>query len=208
MTSMMSLFMAISGGLDWGLPVEPLRHSYTLTAIYLIYISFALFALLNLITGVFCQKAIASAESDQELMMQDVVDDKQRFIDKFDSLFKIIDAKQQGFITFQMFQENCHETEVQVFFEALELQVDDAWELFKLMDMDKGASIDPEEFLLGCLKLRGHAKAFDMAKLLQASSESMKWQSKFMRHVENEFTLLHAEIARKVRQKSHTQIHL
>ena len=35
----------------------------------------------------------------------------------------------------------------------------------RLLDMDSGGAVEIEEFLMGCLRLRGNAKAMDIAKL-------------------------------------------
>jgi len=51
------------------------------------------------------------------------------------------------------------------FFAALEIEADLAWDVFKLIDTDEGGSLDIDEFVTGCLRLRGPAKSLDVAKL-------------------------------------------
>ena len=83
-----------------------------------------------------------------------------------ESLFHEIDTDERGVITFGMFEKKVHDEAVQTYFESLEIDVWDAWTFFKLLDLDSGGGIEVEEFLMGCLRLRGTARAVDMAKLL------------------------------------------
>ena len=46
---------------------------------------------------------------------------------------------------------------VKDYFEMLELDVRDAWTFFRLLDQDGGSAIDLDEFLWGCMHLRGNA---------------------------------------------------
>ena len=39
----------------------------------------------------------------------------------------------------------------------------DAWTFFKMVDDDGGGTIPMDEFLMGCLRLRGQARAVDVA---------------------------------------------
>merc|ERR1719502_1895787 len=62
------------------------------------------------------------------------------------------------------FAEVLSDPSTQTFLGGLDLNVDDAWELFKLLDTDESNHIDVEEFVSGCLRLKGQAKAMDIAK--------------------------------------------
>eukprot|EP00929_Paragymnodinium_shiwhaense_P080428 TRINITY_DN41943_c0_g2_i4.p1 TRINITY_DN41943_c0_g2~~TRINITY_DN41943_c0_g2_i4.p1 ORF type:complete len:104 (+),score=27.58 TRINITY_DN41943_c0_g2_i4:168-479(+) len=50
-------------------------------------------------------------------------------------------------------------------FGALDLDIGDVRDLFEVLDEDGTRFIDLEEFVFGCLRLRGAAKALDVAKL-------------------------------------------
>ncbi|CAK9103604.1 unnamed protein product, partial [Durusdinium trenchii] len=56
--TMLSLFMAIANGVSWHELVEPLRSIHVVwVALFLFYIFFTYFAVLNVVTAVFCQTA-------------------------------------------------------------------------------------------------------------------------------------------------------
>eukprot|EP00931_Biecheleriopsis_adriatica_P033460 TRINITY_DN19418_c0_g1_i1.p1 TRINITY_DN19418_c0_g1~~TRINITY_DN19418_c0_g1_i1.p1 ORF type:complete len:133 (+),score=31.59 TRINITY_DN19418_c0_g1_i1:147-545(+) len=80
-------------------------------------------------------------------------------------IFKTIDDDDSGRITIQEFEEHFHDQAVQSFLEAVDVQVDDAWTLFRILDKDNDYGISVEEFIDGCLGMRGLAKAIDVAGL-------------------------------------------
>ena len=64
------------------------------------------------------------------------------------------------------------------------MEVWDAWSFFKLLDLDSGGAVEIEEFLMGCLRLRGSARAIDIAKLIHDQAWLLKNQSHFWTFVE------------------------
>merc|ERR1712100_687059 len=62
-----SLFKCISGGENWGPIVAPLvTENWMYGMLYALFISFALFAVLNVVTGIFVEGAMESAQRDIE----------------------------------------------------------------------------------------------------------------------------------------------
>ncbi|CAE7301905.1 CACNA1H [Symbiodinium sp. CCMP2592] len=105
--TMLSLFMSIAGGVSWEEVVLPLRAiSVVWVVIFLTYVSFTYFAVLNVVTGVFCQSAIDSAQSDHDMVLQSILANKQAHIEKIRYLFSEIDQEDSGVITFQMVLRN------------------------------------------------------------------------------------------------------
>merc|ERR1712083_934283 len=54
---------------------------------------------------------------------------------------------------------------VQTFFESMELSIQEARLLFNLLRSGEDTAIDIEDFIEGCLQLRGSARNFDVALL-------------------------------------------
>jgi len=187
--SMLSLYMSITGGVSWEQLLVPLHAVSPLWVfVFLFYVSFTYFAVLNVVTGVFCQSAIDSAQSDHDAVLQSILANKQAHIEKIRYLFNEIDAEEVGVITYQMFQDKVTTKEVQTYFESIDLDIWDAWSFFKLLDLDSGGAIEVEEFLMGCLRLRGSARAMDMAKLCHDQAWLIRNQSRFWSFVEEELT--------------------
>merc|ERR1712046_68481 len=68
-------------------------------------------------------------------------------------------------------EEKLGDSQIQGRFHSLGIKSDDAWTLFKLMDVDKSSFIEWEEFLKGCMQLSGTASAMDVAKM----TSNHKW---------------------------------
>eukprot|EP00913_Durusdinium_trenchii_P034790 g32544.t1 len=66
--SMLTLFMSITGGLSWEDALSPLRNASPVAVIFMVvYIVMTVFAVLNVVTGVFCNTAIESANADKDI---------------------------------------------------------------------------------------------------------------------------------------------
>lgn len=200
--TMLSLFMSIGGGVSWEEVLVPLRGMSAIWVwCFLFYISFTYFAVLNVVTGVFCQSAIESAQNDHTAVVQSILADKQAHLQKIRDLFGKL-GDQDGVITYTMFEEKINSPAVREYFESLGLDVWDAWTFFKLLDQDAGGAIEIEEFLMGCLRLRGQARAMELAKIIQDQSWLIKNQGLLGVYVESEIGQLRQDLAQIVRANS------
>eukprot|EP00913_Durusdinium_trenchii_P021728 g20414.t1 len=118
------------------------------------------------------------------MVMQSILANKEAHIEKIKLLFNEIDAQDRGLITYQMFEEKVGDQAVKAYFESMDLNVWDAWSFFKLLDLDSGGAVEIEEFLMGCLRLRGTARAIDIAKLIHEQAWLLKNQGHFWTFVE------------------------
>merc|ERR1719323_923632 len=112
-SSMTTLFKSVSGGLSWQEAVDPLDGvAWHLSAVFSLYISFAYFAVLNVVTGVFCQSAIEGAQRDQDTVMTSIMANKKYHIEKVKALFQKIDNDGSGGITLQELERHIEDEEV------------------------------------------------------------------------------------------------
>ncbi|CAE7808134.1 Cacna1h, partial [Symbiodinium sp. CCMP2592] len=156
--TMISLFMCIAAGVSWENVIAPLRLISGMWAlVFILYVSFTYFAVLNVVTGVFCQSAIESAQNDHATMVQSILKNKEAHIAKIHGLFSQLGTENTGVITFANFNEKINTPQVRAYFELLGLDVW-AWSFFKLLDLDDSGDVAVEEFLMGCLRTRGYAK--------------------------------------------------
>eukprot|EP00439_Symbiodinium_sp_Y106_P040441 s3410_g4.t4 len=189
--SMLALFMSIAGGVSWVEVVGELQLLSTgWVFVFIFYIAFTYFAVLNVVTGVFCQSAIDSAQNDQTLVLQSIQAEKQANIEKITNLFKAIDIEETGVITYQMLEDQVNSPEVQTYFEAIGLDVWDAWSFFKLLDSDGGGAVELNEFLMGCLRLRGQARSMDVVRVMRDQAWLLSQQSRFWTYMEGQSSRL------------------
>jgi len=176
--SMLSLFMSIAGGVSWEQVIFPLKKISTFWVL----------------TGVFCQSAIESANNDHAMVVQSMLDNKASHLAKIKTLFDELGTENDGVLTIGMFEDKINDPAVREYFEALGLDVWDAWSFFKLLDEDGGGSVEIEEFFLGCLRFRGPARSMDVGRLLQDQKWLIKSQGRVQHYMEEEFQSLRADI--------------
>merc|ERR1712217_208053 len=122
-------------------------------------------AIMNVVTGVFCQSAIEAAQSDRELATANLINSQDVMHDKLAELFKDIDIDESGFITMDEVERTLQKRHAQAYLRCLGIDTSDAWTFVKLLDADDSGTIDFEEFINGCMDLRGDAKAVHIATL-------------------------------------------
>jgi len=189
--SMFTLFKAVSGGVSWDIVVRPLGGIQFLWVIcFLLYVTFVYFAVLNVVTGVFCQAAIESANHDQELLIQKELANKQLYVSKVRKLFDDIDKKGSGLLSLQDLENRFNDESVRAYFASLDLDHHDAWTLFKLLDTKVEHIVDVEDFAMGCLRLKGMAKRIDIEKLMYDQARMMKGLGAFSIFVEQHLRAL------------------
>lgn len=176
-STMFSLWKAVSGGMDWGDVADPLfTISPMMGLIFLLYTIFMICAIMNMITGVFVNKALKLAESDMDIMLLENDQVRQEFTRKIDSVFKSADSDGNGTIDSDEFAEHFQDPVVQAFFRYLDIDIEatDPEVLFKMLDFDQSGSLDSEEFCRGCLVLKGYARSMDLARYMWQHGKKTK----------------------------------
>mmetsp|Transcript_35905 Transcript_35905/g.64057 ORF Transcript_35905/g.64057 Transcript_35905/m.64057 type:complete len:299 (+) Transcript_35905:18-914(+) len=158
--------------------------------VFTVYVAFVYFAVLNVVTGVFCHAAIESAQHDQDMVIQQELANRQRYIQKVKQLFEDLDTDSSGTITLTEFESHFQDESVQAYFHSLDLDPKDAWTLFKLLDAHCTHQVDIEEFALGCLRLRGPAKRIDIEKLMYDHQRMLRGLSAFSSLVEHQLQII------------------
>jgi len=166
--TIMSLFMSMCGGVDWGdlLDVlEPMHVSYKL--IFLFFISFAVFVLVNIVTGVFVESAMEASRSDRDSIIEERKNQLKDSAEEMEAIFHEMDADASGEINQYEFQKFVSNERVRAYFDAIKLDVSDRPEqLFKLMDFkDDDGAVQVQDFMEACRKLSGEARALDVCRL-------------------------------------------
>jgi len=167
--SMYSLYKAMSGGVDWGDPADPLSDlGLPYVACYIFFITFATIAIMNIVTGVFVEVAMAAAQTDRDSLIQDRAHRKETYLEAMRNVFLEIDDNRDGVITLQELEKNIADPRMMGYLEALDLDVSDIKTLHRLCDLDGQGSVDVDEFIGGCSRLKGDASAMDVAMMQSA----------------------------------------
>lgn len=173
-TTMLVLFLAISGGIDcWPLSEELILVHWIWSLVFVFYLSMSMFAVLNVMTSIFCQSAVDLAGKDHELVVTSWTESRLSLAKDFEKLFQSLDRESDGVISLQALEEVLQDAWIRDFFAALDIESSDVYTLFKLLDRGGDGVIDGHEFVEGCMKLRGGAKAIDVV--------ATKWEVKCLR---------------------------
>jgi len=162
---MLTLFMAITGGMDWSDCYTPIVQIGWMTqGLFILYLTFTSLAVLNVVTAIFCQSAIDGAANMQEVKEHCLEERKEAMTKKLLELFQVIDEDGSGELTASEFDSGLLDPKVQIFLETLELSVQEARLLFRLLE-GGDEKIEIRDFVDGCMNLRGSARNFDVALL-------------------------------------------
>jgi len=153
--SMLTLFQTITGGVDWDFVVRPLSDLISPLVALLItfYIAFSVLALMNVVTGVFVDSVLVSAKEDKDKYL-------------IASARETVTALGIQSVDLKGFRLLVRNPGIVELFKNLDVDVLDAEAIFWLMDTDLSGTVDLEEFISGCLRLKGTARAIDNAMLI------------------------------------------
>lgn len=185
---MYTLFKCITDGVHWEYVVTPLQDMSPLwPAVFCAFIAFQHLAVLHVITAVFCESAIHAAQHDHDMLVHNILENRSKYVSKLRTLFESLDDSHSGVITLDTLEEHIQNEQVQAFFRSMELDIQDAWSFFKLLDQEGSGFVEIEDFLVGCCKLQGGAKSMDVAMMYNEQQWLSKKLLSFMQYCEAEF---------------------
>eukprot|EP00930_Biecheleria_cincta_P059340 TRINITY_DN4508_c0_g1_i1.p1 TRINITY_DN4508_c0_g1~~TRINITY_DN4508_c0_g1_i1.p1 ORF type:complete len:596 (-),score=97.43 TRINITY_DN4508_c0_g1_i1:115-1902(-) len=153
--TMLSLYMIISEGIHWGELMEPLAEyvSPNMKVVFVVFVAFQLFAMMNVITAIFVDNAmkIASKEERDEVL---------------GTLWAEMsaDVGREGQITPEVFANHFESPAMQRFLELTGAGGEDADTVFSLIDASGDGQLDASEFVGCCGRLVGGARAMQVAQ--------------------------------------------
>eukprot|EP00443_Scrippsiella_acuminata_P112751 CAMPEP_0115602714 /NCGR_PEP_ID=MMETSP0272-20121206/16054_1 /TAXON_ID=71861 /ORGANISM="Scrippsiella trochoidea, Strain CCMP3099" /LENGTH=710 /DNA_ID=CAMNT_0003038213 /DNA_START=33 /DNA_END=2164 /DNA_ORIENTATION=- len=183
--TMLYLFMAITGGVDWADLCTPLLYEFgsLMAFAFSLYIAFSLLAMLNVATGVFVDSVLKSQQADRDLFM----------VNNARELFQGLEGGINSSMSWEVFQSKLECPQMNEFFKAIDVDPSDAQSIFDLLDWDASGAVTAEEFLNAALRLRGNARSLDVALLMRE-----------LRRISREFHHRHAhDVSRKITARSH-----
>eukprot|EP00439_Symbiodinium_sp_Y106_P054435 s531_g7.t1 len=140
--AMLTLFMAISGGIDWDDGLTPLRDIPIAMVALILYI---------IITapGMHLQvehEAIESAAADKDIAVMKQMRKQAAQVQVLRHVFQEINSHHTDTISMQDLQDAMGADKLSSFFESMGISTGDVWTLFKVIDTDGSGAIDMEEF--------------------------------------------------------------
>ncbi|CAE7360817.1 Scn11a [Symbiodinium natans] len=164
--AMLTLLMAITGGLSWNDALMPLRPISEIAVIgLLMYIVITVLAILNVVTGVFCNMAIESARADKDIAIMQQIHKHEAQVESLREIFHEIDLDGSNVITVVELKEAMKGQKMSSFMQSLDISTNDVFTLFMVIDADGSGEITLDEFVYGCMQLQGPAKGLQIARM-------------------------------------------
>jgi len=154
--TMLSLYMVISEGIHWSELMEPLAEhvSPSMKIVFVVFVAFQLFAMMNVITAIFVDNAmkIAAKEERDEVL---------------GTLWNMMqaDVGSAGHVTIDVFEKNFSSPAMLRFLELTGAECEDCQTVFRLIDASGDGALDATEFVESCAHLVGSARAMQVARL-------------------------------------------
>jgi len=152
-------------------------------AVFIGFISFFFFGVLNIVTSVFVECAMQSARRHCEILVAEKREAELQHLKHMKAIFQMIDSDNSRSVELSELENRLKDNRhLQDYFKALELNATDTLTLFNLLDHDDSGTLSVEEFCEGCMRLKGEARAFDINCLIQENRNAGARLLRFTKH--------------------------
>lgn len=182
--SILSLSQASTGGKDWADVADPLDaigHAYYV--LFLIFIAFVLIALLNILTGIFVDRAFKAVANDKDGMALEHLHQDRQVVADLCRLHCAITGKDidaGATISADAWRQFTGSPVMRARLAVLDLEIWDSSQFFNMLTSINGKKeVDLPDFVVGCMQLRGLAKRVST----QAIHADLKMMRKTLRRL-------------------------
>eukprot|EP00450_Noctiluca_scintillans_P009222 CAMPEP_0194497182 /NCGR_PEP_ID=MMETSP0253-20130528/14207_1 /TAXON_ID=2966 /ORGANISM="Noctiluca scintillans" /LENGTH=290 /DNA_ID=CAMNT_0039338661 /DNA_START=124 /DNA_END=994 /DNA_ORIENTATION=+ len=168
--TMVTLFMAVAGGVDWWDVMKLFLEIHIVYAlIFMLFIIITVLAVLNVINAIFVNDAMESTRTDHDLRMQGELEETRLMLERLTAIFDKIESEGTGTgeISDRLFVEQVEREEMKMQFALLGLYYTDGLNFFRLLDVDANKSVGIDQFVMGCLRLKGGSLLIDTNILIE-----------------------------------------
>merc|ERR1719464_302330 len=133
----------MSGGEDWAVflsELAPMPTEYSI--LFLAFVTFAVLALLNVVTAVFIDAALRRSQNDRELAVQQELDSKDELVSIIQEVFMELDTNQSGSLSIDEFTKHIENEKIQAIFRSRQIDLGQVQTLFFLLDVDETGGMD------------------------------------------------------------------
>jgi len=159
-------YKATFGGLLWGDLVAAIEVApFGYQVLFVGFVAFGVIIVANLAAGVLIGVHADGKRHDLECMIAEEERETSLFIEAMNEVFQEMDTNQSGAVSKEELELALEDPKMNALLRCYKLEMHDAHLLFDLLDVDNSNTIDVEEFIGGCLKMKGTAQAIDIVRL-------------------------------------------
>merc|ERR1712003_207388 len=207
-SSCVTLIASISGGLDWidaSWPLLQIDPMYLI--IYLSFVMFCVFGLMNILTGIFVANTKEVSQVDRDLVIRAQLKDRKSFANQLKAVLRSIDKDESGSISKKELMDHISSPDFYGYLKTLDVTVSDAQGVFNLLDVKGTDEVNIDEFVLSLMRFQGSARAVDVATLLyEGKRNEARWNA-YMDYIEEQFDVvkkrLHIDSSKLARVQTH-----
>jgi voltage-gated sodium channel len=180
----MFTLLQIMTGDSWasGIARPAMKFQPAVWIFFIVYVAVAMLVLLNLVTAVIVENALAISKQDEKQKLLELHQTKKAQIASLKRIFSALDADGSGAIDESEFIEACtNRQEIMNKFRLLDFDEQEILNLFKDLEVSSDGLLSLEEFESGLNSMQGEARNKDLVRL-QKSMERLNHHVEVLSH--------------------------
>ncbi|CAK0876345.1 unnamed protein product [Prorocentrum cordatum] len=164
--SMLTLYKATTGGDDWSLSFNAISNTgWVASAVYLIFVSFMHIPGNRIITGIFVDTALERLAPDREAMALSRRKEDEMVALELRKLWREV-GEDDEFISAADFHRGLRDDRIPAWFQHVGLSLDNVIQFFGVLwRSSENGKVRINNFVHGCMRLKGSASSFDIQEL-------------------------------------------
>lgn len=158
---------------------------------FLIFVCISSLGLMSIMIGVVVENTLATANKDQNKLKARRERDRKQVFGQLQEIFEMADVDGSGTLKLEEVESAIQKPEIYNKLKMIDFPVDDPGQIFALLDYDESGELTTEEFITGCIRMKGPAKSKDLL-VAQVGVDSMRKQYALF---EQEMEKFHAKVA-------------
>jgi len=171
-TTVNSLFMAVTGGIDYREMWEPLHKISPVHGLaFLFYIYFMVLGVFNVLVGICADRAFSASKLHHDYIANEEEQQMKGLMREVREIFFDMDAEAAGAISQEHFLACEGDSRMQSFLKSHQMHMVEPRWLFGMLDTDGDGRMTLPELTVGLMRLSGQARSSDVLLLLTLTQE-------------------------------------
>jgi len=149
------------------------RNQPAMLIFIIIFLAVLTFGLMNIVIAIVVENTLAQAERDEKRLTKAKEKDRLKVFSQLRDIFVEADVDQSGSLDVQEVIDVIARPEIYNKLKMIDFPVENPVQIFTLLDYDDSGELSIDEFISGCLRMKGAAKSKDLL-VAQVAVDQMK----------------------------------